>query len=336
MYGSVILPLRGSICICIDPTPVPSHLWTIPPPSALSAVPLINNLSHHDLSEQPMSPRMPLHAQLTPPGQQPSPTTQPVSSAGVSLSPASEPFPRRIADRICSGQFVEMRDLLTDNISLLHQLEAVNGQHPLPSLLGTLRPRLRDVTSLSTWLYCYMAYVAIRSTDPLTRDMLAYGRLLIRESQRHGGNGWLDYDRVFRQQVAIDPSLRWNTLHPGIQASTLVTNAPGPGTFCTLCRENDHGIQQCALTYFNQSAQHSWPVPAPPRFRTQPPRRPESLQRICVSWNKGSCVYPGTCSFQHICATCHQRHMAKDCGSTPSDSEYKRNFHALGRRKGPK
>ena len=87
-----------------------------------------------------------------------------------------------------------------------------------------------------------MAYVAIHSTDPLTRDILAYGCLLIRESQRHGGNGWLDYDRVFRQQVAIDALLRWNTLHPGIQASTLVTNAPGPGAFCTLCRENDHGV----------------------------------------------------------------------------------------------
>ena len=176
VYGSVILPLRSSICICIDPTPVPSHLGTIPPPSALSAVPLINILSHHDLSEQPMSLKMSLHSQPTPPifaGQRPSPATQPLLSAGISLSPASEPFPRRILDRICSGQFVEMRDLLTDNISLLHQLEAVNGQHSLPSLLGTLRPRLRDVPSLSTWLYCYMAYVAKCSMDPLTRDMLA-------------------------------------------------------------------------------------------------------------------------------------------------------------------
>ena len=163
---------------------MPSHLGTIPLPSALSAVPLINSSSHHDLSEQPMSLRMPLHAQPTLPifaGQWPNPTTQPLFPAGVTLSPATEPFPRKIVDRICSSQFVEMRDLLTDNMSLLHQLEAVNGQHPLPSLLGTLRPHLRDVTSLSYWLYCYMAYVAIRSTDPLTRDMLAYGRLLIWE-----------------------------------------------------------------------------------------------------------------------------------------------------------
>ena len=41
----------------------------------------------------------------------------PLYQLGSSLSPASEPFPRRIVDRICSGQFVEMRDLLTDNIT---------------------------------------------------------------------------------------------------------------------------------------------------------------------------------------------------------------------------
>ena len=41
--------------------------------------------------------------------------------------------------------------------------------------------------------------------------MLAYAHLKVREAQRHGGSGWLDYDRVFRQQEALDPSLRWNT-----------------------------------------------------------------------------------------------------------------------------
>ena len=59
------------------------------------------------------------------------------------------------------------------------------------------------------------------------RDMLAYApHLIIRESQRHGGAGWLDYDRVFQQQAALDASMRWNTLGPSIQASTLVGHTP--------------------------------------------------------------------------------------------------------------
>ena len=130
------------------------------------------------------------------------------SAPGVILSPAAEPFPQKLVDRVRSGLFVEMRDLLSDNISLLQQLEMVNSQCTLPALPGLMRPRLCEVSSLATWTYCFLTYLAIRSTDHATRDMLAYGRLLVREAQRHGGRVWLDYDRVFRQQAAIDPCIR--------------------------------------------------------------------------------------------------------------------------------
>ena len=122
----------------------------------------------------------------------------------------------------------------------------------LPGLPGSVKPRLREVTSLPSWLYCFLAYVAIQTTDPHIRDMLAYARLMIREAQRHGGLGWLDYDRIFRQQVALDSSLPWNTLHPGLQAATLVTQFPTPPVFCTLWREADHSASGCALTYLQQ------------------------------------------------------------------------------------
>ncbi len=70
-----------------------------------------------------------------------------------------------------------------------------------------------------------------------------------REAQHHGGQGWLDYDQAFRQQVAADPSVRWNTLIPGLQASTILgRGTPTAGSFCTLCRGVDHTCLQCALT----------------------------------------------------------------------------------------
>ena len=113
--------------------------------------------------------------------------------AGLSLSPASEPFPWRSWNRICTDEFVEMRDLLMDNITLLQQLEVFGGHQPLAAVPGMTRPRLCDVTTLPTWIHCFLAYVALRTRDPRTCDMLAYARLLIREAQRHPGNGWLDY-----------------------------------------------------------------------------------------------------------------------------------------------
>lgn len=279
-----------------------------------------------------------IHSQPTPSAFQPGPeaTIAPLLTPGLSLSPASEPFPAKLVERVRSGQFVEMRDLLTDNIALLQQLEVFGGQCPLQTLPGALKPRLRDVVSLPSWMYCFLAYVAIRSRDPATRDMLAYARLLIREAQRHGGSGWLDYDRVFRQQVAIDRTLRWNSLQSDIQAATLVGCAPGPRKFCTLCREPDHGAEQCALAFLQQPPVQASSSAGFGRFRPRPQeqmgRRPESRLGICVSWNKGRCIYPGSCRFRHICATCHQQHAARDCTATPSDSEYRRDPFNSGRR----
>ena len=171
------------------------------------------------------------------------PQTSPLPlTAGLVLSPAAEPIPRKLVDKVQSGQFVEMRELLSDNISLVHQLESIQGFSPL-NLLGATRIRLREITSLSTWIYCFLGYVAIRTSDPTARDQLAYARLIVREALRHGGAGWLDYDRAFRQQAAADPSLRWNTILPGLQASTMLGHGSSQGAqFCTLCRKVAPGL----------------------------------------------------------------------------------------------
>ena len=95
-----------------------------------------------------------------------------------------------------------------------NQITALNGTLTLP--VSTINcTRLREVPSLVSWLYCFNAYIAIHTNDCTARDMLTYSRLLIREALRHGSNGWLEYDRVFRRQISINPALNWNTLEPG-------------------------------------------------------------------------------------------------------------------------
>ena len=134
---------------------------------------------------------------------------------------------------------------------------------------------------------------------------------------------------MFRQQATLDHTMRWNTLHPGIQAGTLVGHAATQRLFCTLCREPDHTADQCALAYLQAPTAPLIPVTPVPtsnsalRPRHPQRRRPESLLGICVSWNKGKCIFPNSCSYKHICATCHQDHMARTCTTTPSNSEYK-------------
>lgn len=243
---------------------------------------------------------------------QPAPPSPVTRTADLVLSPAAQPFPRKLVEKVQSGQFVEMRELLADNISLVHQLESTHGFSPL-HLMGASRPRLREITSLSTWTYCFLGYMAIRTTDPITRDHLAYARLVVREALRHGGAGWLDYDRAFRQQAAADQSLRWNTIIPGLQASTMLGHGDNHGAqFCTLCREVDHTRANCALLCLQ---------PPPQRTSSAPPRR--RPDNVCTSWNRGACLFPGICTYRHVCATCFLQHRAKDCPRTPETSSFK-------------
>ena len=165
------------------------------------------------------------------------------------LSLAADPISHALVQRIQSGQFVKMRDLLADNIALLNQLSSLHGTVPLP-LATVNRTHLREVPSLVSWLYCFNAYLAVRMSDPITRYMLAYFRLLIREALRHGGCGWMEYDCVFRKQLSIKPCLTWNTLELALHAVTILGNRTSTGTFCTICRKCDHNANHCALNAF--------------------------------------------------------------------------------------
>ena len=77
---------------------------------------------------------------------------------GLILSSALQPIPGRVVRRIRSGEFIKMRDLLSDNAALHEQLESIQG--PLLSAVtpAGLRPRVREVPSLISWVFCYLAY----------------------------------------------------------------------------------------------------------------------------------------------------------------------------------
>ena len=117
-------------------------------------------------------------------------------------------------------------------------------------------PCLRDIDSPLTWIYCFLKYAAVHSSDPQVCDLLTYGRLIIRETQRHGGTGWLEYDKVFRQQAALDESVQWNELNPSLFASTIRSAHVGPSVFCSLCQEADHHAVNCTLAgWFSSPSQ---------------------------------------------------------------------------------
>ena len=254
----------------------------------------------------------------------------------VVLSSALPPITAKLAAKITSGQFVAMKELLADNMALCHQLEAFPAHQHLCT--GGARPRLREIDSPLTWASCFLAYAAVCATDTQTRNLLTYGRLVVREAQRHSGPGWLEYDRIFRQHAALSPSTVWHELNPSLHAATVLSYRVGPGAVCSVCHEPDLSSETCAMQVLQPQekpamVQQSPPVQAQqsaPRGvssiagnATRRPTRPETLERICISWNKGRCTFP-SCRFRHICATCKGRgHRAKECQQTPAESLYK-------------
>lgn len=123
--------------------------------------------------------------------------------------------------------------------------------------------------------------MAIITSDPATRDQLAYARLIITEALCHGGAGWLDYDRAFCQQAAADPSLRWNTLIPGLHQPCWASDPP-KGQRSVLCAERliTLGPSVHFFAYI-----HQWLDPQPPR----PPLPGANL--TFVSHGTGACAF---------------------------------------------
>ena len=210
---------------------------------------------------------------------------------------------------------------MADNIALLNQLTLLNGTLPLP-FTTINRTKVRKVPSLVSWLYCFSAYMAVQTSDPLTRDMLAYAHIIIHEALRHGGSGWMEYDRILRRQVAINPATPWNSLQPSLQVATIPSQGTTTSVCCTTCLECDHTTRQCALAPLQQQLCSEGGTAITTSEVNRPPRRPESWLRICINWNRGSCSRP-TCSYRHVCAKCQKNHRARDCPDLPASSEYK-------------
>ena len=77
----------------------------------------------------------------------------PLRSERLILAFVRQFIPAHLVRRIRAGKYVEMRDLLSDNVALHDQLEAIQG--PLVNAVtpGVLRPQVREVSSLISWFF---------------------------------------------------------------------------------------------------------------------------------------------------------------------------------------
>ena len=223
------------------------------------------------------------------------------------LASSLPPVPAKLVKRIRDLEFIEMRELLPDNIALSEHMEA------LPSHSTRERvPHQWEIGSLLTWISFFATYVAVVSELHPERvpDMLMYLRLIVRESQKFNGMGWLTYDSVFRQNNAGETA-KWNVLDPSLHTAHIVQGGLKVIP-CRICNGVDHTPDECAVAPL---------VPVVKRPRTVRDRGDSeactailpSQARICLSWNKGKCKFPGSCYYRHVCLSCGGGHRQRDC-----------------------
>ena len=155
------------------------------------------------------------------------------------------PVPAKLVAKITKGDYVDMAELLRDNIEAEHRRAA--DQPGTSSSVS--QPQRREVPDFLSWLQCFGVYACIVASHKPEkfRQLMAYQTIMIREARRLGGGGWQGYDNMFRQLAATVASTDWGQLNSTLYTVTFMAQQNGRGKTCQYCLETDHQGPDCAL-----------------------------------------------------------------------------------------
>lgn len=251
-------------------------------------------------------------------------------------------LPAKVVAKILRGEYVNMADLLQDNIALDNKLATVYSEGVSTGHLKSNKKRelTEDVHSLLSWIECFNIYSSVLQMKypSLAKPLAAYTTMMVKEARRFGFRGWLQYDQLFRQHTTKDPtSADWARLNSALYAIYFLTRQKGKTQTCPNCMSSDHPPIHCALARREENSSSNSPgqqrdyTGGPhdytgrrfqrPLLPRPPLKRPNPANRICYSWNDGRCARPtGTCAYRHACIRCGDDHKVVDCTHKPQNN----------------
>ena len=168
--------------------------------------------------------------------------TQQTAAQPFLLSDGLAPVPPKLVAKIQKLDFVDMAELLRDNLEVQRREASQEQQQSTPPA----HRHQREIPDLLSWVSCFGVYAAILvgKHPNMTKCLLVYQTM---EARRCGGSGWWQYDSCFRQQVAGNPEADWATLNTSLYAVTFLAQGSKGGQSCMSCMESDDSQNECAM-----------------------------------------------------------------------------------------
>ena len=191
------------------------------------------------------------------------------------VGPGYSPIPEKLVTKIRTGQFVELADLLAENLKAQESEPHTYLDGKL--LVSSSKKRVQEITDIITWVEAFTIFSWIFCSAHPSRwqDLTQYKLLIIKTSHQFPGKAWLHYDIAFRRDAAASGLTDWSRMNLDLY--------------------NFHTRSSPI-----QSGSSSNGSPQPFRF--------------CRSWNDGSCRWPfGQCRFCHCCEKCEGDHPRVNC-----------------------
>ena len=220
--------------------------------------------------------------------------------------------PARLVKRITKGDFVDMAELLRDNL----EAERRRAQSQLDTGRGVAPAgNRREVPDFTSWVQCFALYASVvQSKFPEKgKDLWAYLGIIASEYRRVGGSGWRLYDAVFRQQFASMESADFGTVDTTLFATTFLTYRRSVQG-CSSCLASNHDQDDGGLNPGRQirladAGRHR------DAGRTGEHVYKRRRRGACYAWNDGK-SHATSCRIDHVCSRCHGDHKRALCGSS--------------------
>ena len=232
------------------------------------------------------------------------------------LSEALPVIPAKLVRRILRAEYVDMAELLKDNIEAeRRRAQLANGGTPI-QVAG--RQTRREVPDVLSWAQCFGMYTAVVGSrfPEKVKELLAYQTTIISEARRCGGRGWLLYDAAFRQQVRSFESVDFSRVNQSLYATTFLAYGGRAAKFCPDCMMADHGREECALQ-LNRDPPASRETAAW-RGRNMEFRKRRDTRGACYAWNDSKCTF-ARCRYDHCCSKCGGDHRRAQCREAPGE-----------------